>query len=68
MQKTLIKRGNAFFITQKFYIAAVTSLYAPIVIRKAIMMATSHALDLMNQGTEIDIATKYTITPVTASR
>ena len=55
------------FWPQDFYITGASSLLAPIVIRKAIMMTTSHALDLMKQGTEIDIAIKWTITPVTIS-
>ena len=35
------------FWSYNFYIAALSSLPAPIVIRKAIMTTTSHALDLM---------------------
>ena len=46
------------FWPSNFHIAAVISLPAPIVTRKAIMMTTSHAMDLMKHGTEIDIATK----------
>ena len=48
-ESTLQKRNSLtkIFWPQDFYVTGVSSLLAPIVIRKAIMMTTSHALDLM---------------------
>jgi hypothetical protein len=59
MEWQLITSQATVFIPAEWtYIAAVISLPVPIVIRKVIIITTSHAFDLMKYGTDILIAVR----------